>query len=102
MKLSDTDLGMNREITRRDVIRGIGVMGAGMVFPGSLLGCHESDPVVEAAYPPSLTGMRGNHAGSFDVAHALGRQGRTDWGPVRMPEEPIYDLVVVGGGISGL
>ena len=50
-------------------------------------------------YPPALTGMRGSHPGSFEEAHAL-RDGRepgtaTDTGEA-------YDLVVVGGGISGL
>ena len=44
MKLSDRHLGMNREITRRDVIRGVGVISAGMVLPGSLFGCAESAP----------------------------------------------------------
>jgi len=50
-------------------------------------------------YPPALTGMRGSHPGSFENAHAA-RDGR-------MPTDPIdtrqtYDLVIVGGGISGL
>ena len=53
-------------------------------------------------YPPALTGMRGSHDGSFDVSHAL-RDGRF-WAragnPVVTGES--YDLVVVGGGISGL
>ena len=53
-------------------------------------------------YPPALTGMRGSHDGSFDVAHAL-RDG-TFW---KNADDPIttsetFDLVVVGGGISGL
>ncbi len=102
MKLSDNALGMHRRISRRDVIRGIGVMGAGMALPGSLLGCDKSASETDAEYPPALTGMRGNHDGAFDVAHALGREGRRDWGPVRRPDESVYDLVVVGGGISGL
>src|SRR5262249_27516848 len=53
-------------------------------------------------YPPALTGMRGSHDGSFDVAHALrdGRFWRTAGDPVNTGEA--YDLVVVGGGISGL
>ena len=55
-----------------------------------------------APYPPALTGLRGSHDGSFEVAHAL--QGGTFWA---MAGEPIdtgesYDLVVVGAGISGL
>ena len=52
-------------------------------------------------YPPALTGLRGQHDGSFEVAHALAREGRQF--PVDgTPIEESYDLVVVGGGISGL
>ncbi len=42
--------------------------------------------------------MRGSHDGSWEVAHSL-RDGRT-WEGVETGES--YDLVVVGGGISGL
>ena len=28
-------------------------------------------------YPPALTGLRGQHPGSFEVAHALAREGRS-------------------------
>jgi len=66
MKPSDRHLGMNREITRRDVIRGVGVISAGMVLPGSLFGCAESTPEMGTAYPPALTGMRGNHDGDLN------------------------------------
>jgi len=55
-----------------------------------------------AGYPPALTGFRGSHVGSFEVAHQLPRTGRRDWGTVQRPDSDIYDLVVVGGGLSGL
>jgi spermidine dehydrogenase len=53
-------------------------------------------------YPPALTGMRGSHPGSFDAAHAL-RDG-TFWDSAGKPEDTgeTYDLIIVGGGISGL
>ena len=53
-------------------------------------------------YPPALTGMRGSAPGSYDVAHAL-RDGDF-WETAGTPADTheIYDLVVVGGGISGL
>jgi spermidine dehydrogenase len=54
-----------------------------------------------ALYPPALTGMRGQHPGSFEVAHAFAREGRR-FGIDDAPSEETYDLVVVGGGISGL
>jgi spermidine dehydrogenase len=50
-------------------------------------------------YPPGLSGMRGSHPGSFEAAHAL-RDGRSGINAVDTREH--YDLVVVGGGISGL
>ena len=45
--------------------------------------------------------MRGSHPGSFEAAHAL-RDGEF-WIDRRHPSTgETYDLVVVGGGISGL
>src|SRR5581483_8450235 len=53
-------------------------------------------------YPPRLAGLRGSHVGSFETAHSL-RDG-TFWDQAGKPSETgeKYDLVVVGGGISGL
>lgn len=50
-------------------------------------------------YPPLLAGLRGSHPGSFEAAHAL-RDGVTQDRGVDTGES--YDLIVVGGGISGL
>jgi spermidine dehydrogenase len=46
--------------------------------------------------------MRGSHPGSFDAAHSL-RDG-TFWDTAGKPEDTgeAYDLIIVGGGISGL
>ena len=51
-------------------------------------------------YPPALTGLRGSHPGSFEVAHELAREHKV-FGPARTLDES-YDLIVVGGGLSGL
>ncbi len=61
----------------------------------------ERQRVPAGPYPPALTGMRGNHPGSFEVAHGIA------WGGIKYPRpaeqtDDLYDLVVVGGGISGL
>ncbi len=104
----DRELGMQRAITRRDFLN-----GARIALTGTLLGsialaargaprarppfAPEQDP---AYYPPALTGLRGSHEGSFEVAHAL-REGSLDLASAVETGEK-YDLVVVGGGISGL
>jgi len=50
-------------------------------------------------YPPIKTGLRGTHPGAFEAAHLL-RDGQQ---PVVMQDSgEHYDLIVVGGGISGL
>ncbi len=51
---------------------------------------------------PLRTGMRGSHEGSYEAVHAL-RDG-TFWKNAAKPvnTRESYDLVVVGGGISGL
>jgi spermidine dehydrogenase len=52
-------------------------------------------------YPPALTGMRGSHPGSFEVAHDLAWRGIEYPRPDAQTDKD-YDLVVVGGGVSGL
>ncbi|HEC62750.1 MAG TPA: NAD(P)/FAD-dependent oxidoreductase [bacterium] len=89
------------KITRRDFINGtLMVAGASMLSSGAkshaVLG--ELDPLY---YPPALTGLRGNHPGSFDDAHGRALEDKSDWGPTAKLKEE-YDLIVVGGGISGL
>lgn len=104
MKLSDRNLGMDRPISRRDLLCGMGASAAAAFVPGrafadEMLRLEGSDG---RYYPPALTGLRGSHVGSFEVAHQLAREGRRDWGGVSDPDPGIYDLVVVGGGVSGL
>ena len=81
-------------------------MAAASLVPGQILAKQILAPTPgstgSAVYPPALTGMRGNHDGSFDVAHLLALEARRDWGPAVEPDSPVYDLVVVGAGISGL
>ena len=93
---------MSEKITRRDFLNGVALTtGAGVLAPSNLwaLESLEAD-AVNATYPPTLTGMRGSHAGSFEVAHALAWECRK---PARYDAlEEHYDLVVVGAGMSGL
>jgi spermidine dehydrogenase len=82
-------------ITRRDFLNGVALNIAAGLTPAAQIAA------APALYPPALTGLRGQHEGSFETAHALAREGRTF--PVdSAPLDESYDLVVVGGGISGL
>lgn len=104
MKPSDKNLGMDRSISRRDVLLGVGATAAAAFVPGQAF----ADEMLRLEgsggnyYPPGLTGLRGSHEGSYEVAHQLGREGRREWGEISEPDADLYDLVVVGGGISGL
>jgi spermidine dehydrogenase len=82
------------DITRRDFLNGAALTIAAGLTPAEQLAAQP------AHYPPALTGLRGHHAGSFDAAHEL-RNGKA-FALGRLPIEERYDLVVVGGGISGL
>ncbi len=102
MSKSDRELGMQRRITRRDFVHDTSLTALGLM---AITGCgnetaDDTAPPPGADYPPTKTGMRGAHPGSFETAHALAREGVRFDDPVDLDEH--YDLVVVGGGISGL
>ncbi len=97
---------MQREISRRDFLNGI-PLGAGVLALSSLSGglaSSRASPAPAGPYPPARTGLRGSHPGSFEVAHTLRDQFRTagSWDDSRAEDGGDFDLVVVGGGISGL
>ena len=102
-KPGDPDLGMDRPITRRDFLHGAGALVAGAVACTRPEAAPIEAPTsAPAGYPPALGGLRGSQTGSFEVAHRLALEGRRDWGPLDEPDRVTYDLVVVGGGVSGL
>ena len=92
-------------LTRRDLVGGMALsLAAGTTMsplqavargflPASALGADY--------YPPALTGMRGTHDGAFEVAHAVAREGKR-FQPPGSQTDDTYDLVVLGGGLSGL
>src|SRR5580692_7072828 len=105
------ELGMDRAITRRDFLNGVaigvgGALAGGAIGPETLLAAAALDDFAPEKtanyYPPALMGMRGNHDGTFTFAHRLrdGESWDSDGAAAKTGE--IYDLVVVGGGISGL
>jgi len=87
-------------ISRRDFINGfaLSVAAGSSLSPLELMAMAAKDG---SSYPPALTGLRGDHIGSFEVAHALSWQGAT-WPTPDSLTDDVYDLVVVGGGLSGL
>jgi spermidine dehydrogenase len=107
---------MRRKITRRDFLNGVSVgVGGAIVGATGVSQVFGADTLMAAAvldelspenasgyYPPAKMGMRGNHDGTFTFAHLL-RDGQpwNDLGKAAATGES-YDLVVVGGGISGL
>jgi spermidine dehydrogenase len=107
-KNDDSALGMDQSISRRDFLNGMAIAVTAALPVGTALAEANnatSDPALAAAqdapgyYPPSLTGMRGSHPGSFEAAHAV-RDGNPE--PTPKDTGEFYDLIVVGGGISGL
>lgn len=98
MTPTDRRLGLSRAITRRDFIHNVGIAGLGLAWPLAGLGLPQGGGA--PYYPPTLTGLRGSHPGSSEVAHALARKGMRFDNSRALNET--YDLVVVGGGISGL
>jgi spermidine dehydrogenase len=103
MKQSDRALGLNRRIARRDFLQGMAI-GAAMSGLAPELS-HAAEVEAQNApgyYPPVRLGMRGSHPGSFEAAHEL-RDGDFWNGATSLTETgERYDLVVAGGGISGL
>jgi spermidine dehydrogenase len=92
-----------RGITRRDFLNGVAIPLATAGLSGApAWAVPDPAPVaIEDRYPPALTGLRGSHPGSFEVAHALARD-HVGWPRPAQQTDDSYDLVVVGGGISGL
>lgn len=109
---NDRELGMERPITRRDFLNGVsvGVGGAILASQAGLLGTlegatldHETIPQgSKGYYPPALTGMRGSYDATYQYAHELRDGAYWDAAPKPSEISESYDLVVVGGGISGL
>ena len=89
------------EITRRNFINGSLMAAGSSMLPFSVDSQAAMAALGPSYYPPSFTGLRGSHPGSNDHAHAQAWAGRADWGSTNKLSET-YDLVVVGGGISGL
>lgn len=107
------ELGMDRRISRRDFLNGVAVGAA-----TSLVVMENGEPAIAAEpsaqtagaqspppdgyYPPTRTGLRGSHPGSFEVAHRVRDGAYRQFPSIDVDTREVYDLVVVGAGISGM
>ena len=101
---------MSKQIKRRDFVSGMTIGAGGLLLTGCAddLSVGFTNEVPRRAlapppgshYPPTLTGMRGSHEGSYEVAHALSWRGEKPADYQLLDEH--YDLIVVGAGMSGL
>ena len=106
----DHALGMDRDISRRDFLNGVAMVAGTLALPDVGLASDNADRPAPATvatpdetypYPPMRTGLRGLAPGSYTAAHHLRDTRKVDLGRAEHTGEH-YDLVVVGGGLSGL
>jgi spermidine dehydrogenase len=98
------DLGMDRPIARRDFLNGVavGIAGASAALSGVQALAAQPASTEVANYPPLRAGLRGEYPAS---AEELDRIRKGDYSSFPIADSDIheeYDLVIVGGGISGL
>ncbi|MEZ5759078.1 MAG: FAD/NAD(P)-binding protein [Emcibacteraceae bacterium] len=98
---------MKKDITRRDFLNGTQIAIGATIMTPWIVSCGV-EPNAKSTdngftlskdyYPPAKNGLRGSHDGSWETMHA--RVMGEDWQTDIIDDE--YDLVIVGGGISGL
>jgi spermidine dehydrogenase len=105
----DRRLGMGRSITRRDFLNGVAIG-----VTGAYAACHAPKALAKSppanpndngdvpSYPPLRSSLRGNYPAAVEEFDRI-RDGKYAMFPVSDDEiQEKYDLVIVGGGISGL
>ncbi len=93
---------MNRDISRRDFINGVAMAAGAVALPMTALPTGPEYSIgAQNPYPPARLGLRGSHPGSFEAGHSLRDSKSVDLSGTQSTGE-IYDLIVVGGGLSGL
>jgi spermidine dehydrogenase len=100
---------MGARITRRDFLNGVAVtVGAATlptIVPPEMWAAAASDLEAQNSagyYPPRKSGLRGSHPGSFETMHKVRDGAFWNDAPKAVDTGEVYDLVIVGGGISGL
>jgi spermidine dehydrogenase len=100
---------MGARITRRDFLNGAALTaGSAAVYglvPPEMWAAAAADleaQDIPGYYPPRKTGLRGSHPGSFETMHKVRDGAFWEDAPKAIDTRETYDLVIVGGGISGL
>src|SRR5258708_30304768 len=105
------ELGMDRRIPRRDFLNGValGVAGAytaakapGLAAADFNVAARQALGAAAAAYPPSRTGLRGNYPSAVAAFGPMRTGAYRQFPGIDVDTRESYDLVIVGGGISGL
>lgn len=95
----DIELGMSRPISRRDFLNGVALTVGAATLGGLPHGALGASP---AGNPAVRTGMTGHSETAMNVMHAIRDGAFWDTAPAPEATGETYDLVVVGGGISGM
>jgi spermidine dehydrogenase len=96
---------MGAKITRRDFLNGVALTTGAALIPREMWAAVAADLQAQDAagyYPPAKTKLRGSHPGSFEIMHKVKGGAFWDDAPKPVDTGESYDLVIVGGGISGL
>jgi spermidine dehydrogenase len=92
-------------ITRRDFLNGIALTAGAAMIPPEMWAVAAADFEAQTApgyYPPAKAGLRGDHVGAFEAMHKVRDGAFWEDAPHPVDTGEFYDLVIVGGGISGL
>src|SRR3989440_4082076 len=102
MAIPEQRLGMNEPISRRDFLNGALLAGAGFLLPGQAPTISPADAFNGYGGIGDYRHSNGNTWDVLSAGHAL-RDGAFEQRLANATETgEIYDLVAVGGGISGL
>ncbi len=100
---------MGARITRRDFLNGVALTAGATaiqgIVPPEMWAAAAADLAgqdVPGYYPPAKIGLRGSHAGAFETMHKVRDGAFWEDAPKAVDTGETYDLVIVGGGISGL
>jgi spermidine dehydrogenase len=100
------DLGMDRRIDRRDFLNGVAV-GLGSLYAARQVAPLHASQAPQAAgaaeaYPPRRIGLRGQYPDAIQHVGAIDAGKYAQYPGIDVDTKETYDLVIVGGGLSGL